>query len=752
LLNPVIRRRDLLLLGGGHAHALALRMLAMRPVEGLRITLVSPASHTPYSGMLPGLIAGHYRFEDTHIDLARLCQWADVRFVTAEATGVDALRRRVHLAGRPPLGYDLLSIDIGSQPELDSVPGARAFAIPVKPVAQLWSRWLALASELADGRPRRIAVVGGGAGSVELVLAMAHRLRDAPVTLYLVCGTPELLPGYRPATRRAVARALAQAGVTAYCGARVSTVERDRIELDDGRELAQDALFWCTAAAPVPWLQESGLATDARGFLAVDDTLRVEGEAAIFAAGDVATQTRHPRPKAGVYAVRQAPVLAHNLRAQLLGRPLRQHRPQRRFLSLLSLGERRAVADRGLLTATGAWVWRWKDRIDRRFMARFSDLPEAMSTATPERLPEAPPRAQAFCGGCGAKVGGSALGNALARLRRDYPEHCPAEADDAVAMPLPASGRQVQSLDLLRGLVEDPWLMGRLAALHALSDLHACGARPLSALAALTLPFASPDLQERELEQLLAGALHEFAAADCKLLGGHSLQGHELALGFAVQGEPMAADGHLLPKRGLVAGDRLILCKPLGTGTLFAAHMQARADGRDIAAALESMLFSNAPAARLAVAAGVSAATDITGFGVAGHLREMLLPGQSASLDLAALPVLPGALHCLENGILSTAQADNEALAKLPPGADSTRRQLLCDPQTCGGLLLGAPQAIADDLLKQLQDAGYRQAAVIGEVCSDQENTGDGDARLRLRAEVDDRWETEAGRQARGRA
>lgn len=752
MLSPATWRRDLVLLGGGHAHALALRMLAMRPIEGLRITLVSPATHTPYSGMLPGLIAGHYRFEDTHIDLARLCQWAEVRFVTAEATGVDAFRQRVRLAGRPSLGYDLLSIDIGSQPELESVPGARAFAIPVKPVAQLWSRWLALASELADGRPRRIAVVGGGAGSVELVLAMAHRLQGAPVAFYLVCGTPELLPGYRPAARRAVARALAKAGITVHCGARVTGVKRDGIELDDGRELAQDALFWCTAAAPVPWLQESGLATDARGFLAVDDTLRVEGEAAIFAAGDVATQTRHPRPKAGVYAVRQAPVLAHNLRAQLLGRPLRQHRPQRRFLSLLSLGERRAVADRGLLTASGAWVWRWKDRIDRRFMARFSDLPEAMLAATPERLPEAPPRAQAFCGGCGAKVGGSALGNAFARLRRDYPEHCPAEADDAVAMPLPASGRQVQSLDLLRGLVEDPWLMGRLAALHALSDLHACGAQPLSALAALTLPFASPALQEREIEQLLAGALHEFAAADCRLLGGHSLQGPELALGFAVQGEPMAADGCLLPKRGLAAGDRLILCKPLGTGTLFATHMQARADGRDIAAALESMLLSNATAARLAVAAGVSAATDITGFGLAGHLREMLLPGQSASLDLAALPVLPGALRCLENGILSTAQADNEALAKLPPGADSTRRQLLCDPQTCGGLLLGAPPAAADDLLRQLRDAGYHQAAVIGEVCSDEENTGDGDARLRLRAEADDRWETEAGRQAPGRA
>jgi selenide,water dikinase len=109
-------RRDLVLVGGGHAHALALRMLAMRPVEGLRITLISPSSHTPYSGMLPGLVAGHYAFEETHIDLARLCQWAGVRFLAAEVISLDPTSRRLSLDGRPDIHYDALSLDIGSQP------------------------------------------------------------------------------------------------------------------------------------------------------------------------------------------------------------------------------------------------------------------------------------------------------------------------------------------------------------------------------------------------------------------------------------------------------------------------------------------------------------------------------------------------------------------------------------------------------------------------------------------------------------
>ena len=174
--------RDLVLVGGGHAHALVLRMLAMDPVPGARLTLVSPASHTPYSGMLPGLVAGHYRFEDTHIDLARLCQWAGVRFLRDTVTALDPARRELHFAQRPPLGYDLLSLDIGSQPTLDVVPGAREYAVPVKPVAEFWQRWQA---GLGTHGGQRIAIVGGGAGGLELALAMAHALAGSGASLVL---------------------------------------------------------------------------------------------------------------------------------------------------------------------------------------------------------------------------------------------------------------------------------------------------------------------------------------------------------------------------------------------------------------------------------------------------------------------------------------------------------------------------------------------------------------------------------------
>jgi selenide,water dikinase len=268
-------------------------------------------------------------------------------------------------------------------------------------------------------------------------------------------------------------------------------------------------------------------------------------------------------------------------------------------------------------------------------MARFGELPASMPRGELSRLPQpGAAAAQPPCGGCGAKVGADPLAQALAELARQFPRHCPppGSADDTAPIP-GVAGTMVQSLDMLRELVADPWLMGRIAANHALSDLYASGARPVSALAAISLPFAGPQILQRELQQLLAGALHEMARADCLLAGGHSMQGPELSIGFAVNGVAMAGDGRWLHKRGLAVGDKLVLAKPLGTGVLFAAHMQLLADGRDIATAVDSMLASNGPAAELALTHSASACTDITGFGLLGHLLEMLGDQLAARLD-----------------------------------------------------------------------------------------------------------------------
>ncbi len=696
-------RRDLLLVGGGHTHALALRMLSMRPPPGLRMTLVSDTGFAPYSGMLPGLVAGHYAFEDTHIDLRRFCGARGIRFVEAEVTGIEPDTGQVLLAGRPPLEYDLLSINIGAQPELDSVPGAREYAVPVKPVSSFYQRWQALEERLSGGSAQgeRILLVGGGAGSLELALAIRHRLGPGP-EIGLLCGE-SLLPGYNRGAIATVRRYCAERNIVIHEPARATAVDQSLVDIAGGQPMPYDVLIWCTGAVPAAWLKDTGLPLDDRGFLRVEDTLQVEGFPGIFAAGDVAVQVENPRPRAGVFAVRQAPVLARNLAAAAAQRPLVKHRPQRRFLSLLSMGDKQAVADKGLLWASGKWTWRWKDRIDRKFMARFTETPPAMSVV--------PPGEDMHCGGCGAKLPSSLLRGALAEVATRYPDGILAEQlrDDAAVLELPEGLPLLQTVDSLRALVDDPWVMGRIVALHSLSDLYAMGATPHSAQVHACLPYAAPILQQRELVQLMSGLVEELSVAGCTLVGGHSMEGPELSLGLTVNGTGTV--DRVLHKRGARPGDRLVMTKPLGTGVIFAAAMVGAAGGASIAAAIGSMLLSNRKAAGLAARAGARACTDITGFGLLGHLQEMLTADLGAWLDAGAVPLLAGTPELWAAGHRSTLHEGNLASINL---FEEWGPQFY-DPQTSGGLLVAVPPERAEYLLAGLVEKGH-QAALIGEI------------------------------------
>ena len=370
----------LVLLGGGHAHVEVLRRFGQYPVPNLRLTLVSRDAHSPYSGMLPGFVAGHYTHEQVHIDLVRLARFAGARFIQAEAVSLDHDRRELLLADQTRLDYDRLSINIGSTPQL-KVPGARDHAVPVKPIDGFTSRWQVLLDRARQGTaPLRIAVVGGGAGGVELMLAMQHRLRQErqrqggdPDSLgfLLLTASTELLPTHAPRVRRFFHQTLLEREVELHCGQRVERLEAGRLWTDAGDAFSADEVVWVTQAGGAAWLAEAGLATDKQGFLRVNDCLQSVTDAAIFAAGDIASMVNHPREKAGVFAVRQGAPLFDNLRRSVADQPLKPFRPQRRWLALISTGDRYAVASRGSLSVRGRWVWRWKDWIDQRFMHRF---------------------------------------------------------------------------------------------------------------------------------------------------------------------------------------------------------------------------------------------------------------------------------------------------------------------------------------------------------------------------------------------
>lgn len=704
---PILK--DLVLVGGGHAHALLVRMWAMQPLPGVRLTLINPDPAAPYTGMLPGLIAGHYRRDEIMIDLVRLARFAQARLILDRVTGLDRDTRRLHLANRPPISYDLCSIDIGITSDLPALPGFAAYAHAAKPLGDFATQWQAFVNR--DLPSPQITVIGAGVGGVELALAAKHRLPSATVTL-LEQG-PTALPTIGHGARAALLAHLQRANITLATNASPAEIHPDAVTLSDGRRLHSDFTLAVAGSRPHAWLGQSGLALH-DGFLTVSASLQT-CDPAIFAAGDCAHLAFAPRPKAGVYAVRAAPILLHNLRASLLGQPLKAFKPQRDYLKLISTGHKAAVADKWGLPLDGAWLWRWKDHIDRKFMAKFSAYP-AMPRPLPD--PAIPGLLDAMgdkpmCGGCGAKLGANDLATALATLPKPQrPEVVSGPGDDAAILTVPG-GVQVITTDHLRAFTFDARLMARIAAIHALGDVWAMGAAPQIALAQITLPRLSPEKSSEMLAEIMDAAAEVFRTAGADIVGGHTSIGAELTIGFTVTGLATRA----ITKAGAKPGDKLILTKPIGSGTIMAAEM-AMAEipglilGEAVSCALRQMSLPNGPAATL-LTPHAHAMTDVTGFGLAGHLLEILdASGAAATLRCAAIPTLTGAVALAAAGQASSlAPTNRSATIGRISGADSALNALFFDPQTAGGLLAAVPSENAETLI-----AAIPGAVIIGEI------------------------------------
>ena len=735
--TPIVK--DLVLVGGGHSHVTVLKQFGMHPMPGVRLTVICRDVHTPYSGMLPGFLAGHYAYDDIHIDLGPLSRFAGARLYHDEVIGLDLANRTVHCRQHPDVSYDVLSLNSGSTPGYAQVPGAEQVVVPVKPISNFVQRWEHLVTRvLAAQDAVRIGVVGAGAGGVELTLAMQFRLRHAlreagrtdTVAYHLFSGSPDILPTHNRHVQAKLRRILTARGIQVHAGCQVVEVFKDGLRCTDGRRYELEEILWVTDAAAPPWLAEAGLAVDERGFVLVNAALQSVSHADVFAAGDVAAVAPYPREKSGVIAVRQGKPLTRNLRRALTGRALRPFAPQKKWLALLSTGDQYAIASRGGWSVEGRWVWRWKDWIDRRFMRAYNELPTMAPVASltlPHGLVGEDVRQELSalsmrCGGCGAKVGATVLQRALARL------HPTARADvliglthpdDAAVVAVPADKVMVHTVDFFRAIVDDPYVFGKIAANHSLGDIFAMGAEAQSALAIATVPYGVETVVEDLLAQMLLGAEEVLHEAGAVLVGGHSSEGAELALGFAING--LVAPQDCLRKSGMHPGDRLIVTKALGTGTLFAADMRQRAKGRWMTAAIASMLQSNRPGAQCLRDYQATACTDVTGFGLLGHLVEMTrASGVDVILDLGQIPWLDGAQETASAGLLSSLQPQNvrlrRAIRNLDTVVTSPLYPLLFDPQTAGGLLASVPPDQAEDCLAALKTYGYDRAAIIGTV------------------------------------
>eukprot|EP00397_Hematodinium_sp_SG-2012_P004794 GEMP01004808.1.p1 GENE.GEMP01004808.1~~GEMP01004808.1.p1 ORF type:complete len:896 (+),score=234.90 GEMP01004808.1:97-2784(+) len=732
--------KHLVLIGGGHAHAHILRMSGMDPIAGLRVTLITRDVLTPYSGMIPGHVAGRYTREECHLDLLQLSEFAKIRVIVDLAINIDLDKKQVILkSGRDPISYDYLAIDVGVTPQVFGQSGfaleSRTDITTVKPIDRLTYRLDQAFSKVPSWtRPHTICVVGAGVGGVELSMVLHHRYHlllkaaNKPtdwVRVVIIGRGDRLVPAHCVAVARELRKRLDERGIEVHLSDGVKEVKNNSIFLYDGTTIAYDELFWNTDGVAHKWLRECGLEVDANGFIITETTLRSVSHPEVFATGDCGTIKDYPRPKSGVFAVFAGLTLWHNLNHLAKDEPMEHYIPQTEFLGLINMGDGQGIASRGpLCVPASEWLFELKDWIDRKWMYNYrkEGLPVMESDVIVPGMvkgnQEALDMLQAStmrCGGCGSKVGSTVLSAALARLEHRGEEHNALKysvgEDCAVVERVPGQEVTVSSVDFFKAgyLKRDLVLLGRIAAQHALSDIWAMGAMPLHGLAMCTVPLATDKLMEDDITEMLTGATKAFKENGCQLSGGHTTEG-ELSLGFSVEGTAPNVKA-LWIKGGMKKGDVLLLTKPIGTGVMQAAIMRYRASGFDVEAVLESMAMSNRAAAEAihkACPLGNIGVTDVTGFGLLGHLAEMCKDSDvRVEVNVFQVPLFNGVVDLINEGIFSTLQPSNFRVRHAVDTStsdvevmQSPQYAALFDPQTSGGLLVSMPAEAAKTLKK----------------------------------------------------
>lgn len=364
-------QKRLLLAGAGHANAQLLKHFADHPDDRVSITIVTPTTLAPYSGMVPGWLAGTYDFSEICIDFKALAHAANAELVLDEIASLDPDRQIARLNSGTELFYDVLAVNVGSTLRPPTLQHAQLLSL--RPLGRLRKSWDDLLVELRSNSPQRplvVTAVGGGAAGIEAVLASVTKLRalqpHQEIAGRLVTRSLDILPGFPRRTKRFAKLALQRSSVTVY----TNTEFTPEIDQDS------DIVLWATGAQPHEWHAASGLKLSDRGFIQVDRYLRSVSHPNVFAVGDCA-EWWDPLPKAGVYAVRMGPYLTHNVGVALSSNGLlKPYRPQRNFLVLLATGDGRAIGSRGWAglggsPLVGKLMWRWKDHIDRKFLDQF---------------------------------------------------------------------------------------------------------------------------------------------------------------------------------------------------------------------------------------------------------------------------------------------------------------------------------------------------------------------------------------------
>jgi len=671
-------RYSLVLVGAGHSNIALIRRFAMDPLEGVRLVVINPESTAPYSGMLPGFLAGQYIADELFIDVAALCKQAGARFIRGSLKRVDAATKTLTIRHQALtnsrelcIPYDYAVLNTGAAPA-DSFPSTHPGCYYVKPIRELLID-LPRIDEKMRGGNRSMVIAGGGAAGIELAFAFRSRY-GSDATITLVSRRSIDHDNALSAGASVIRRALEKKRITLLESVEVTQAVVDEVRLSDSRSVAAHVVCVATPVKAPSWIEQSGLAGK-DGFLTVNTELQVDDCEGLYASGDI-VNLPSSRGRSGVMAVRAGQYLAKALWQKIQGRHVSPFRPQKHWLTLLNLGDGEAIAVRGSFAYKGASLFKLKDRIDQKFMARFK--PRKMSSTEAMR-----------CEGCAAKLPGNMLTSVFGQQFEDG------------AITAQHGVSQIRSIDALTHLVDDPYLVGVLAMRHAVSDVWAMGASPTTALTLIAVERAlSQHLEASEFVQAQAGLQDAAQAYGVEIVGGHSLSLNQPMIAVQVEGE-CARPVH---KSGAMAGDELWITGPVGSGILFAALASGLTIGASIDQWISNALKSLFEASQTAAQEGVHAMTDVTGFGLAGHIHEML-SGKNLGIQWAEnIVTFPGVDECIARGIQSTAYVDNVRYAQQT--GHKAPSAVVFDPQTCGPLLIAAPPEIAKRVVQHWGEAG----------------------------------------------
>ena len=709
----------LVLAGGGHTHALVLLRWAMNSKlkpAGM-ITLVNQSSTTIYSGMFPGVVAGKYKIDEILIDLRNLAAKAGVSFVNAEIEGIDLKNKKLLLVGRPKIEYSSLSLNIGTKTNFNDqslIISDKQLVVPIKPFFE--SLKFIVDQDIYKDEPlaKPFVIIGGGFAGIEIAFSLRNRWPKRSIQLKIKSASK---------LKKNI----------------LNTLKDLHIELIQENPSVLYPTLLCTGNKSLEWIKNSGLPIDQDGRVLTKNTLQVLNYPELFAVGDCGVIKDNSRPSSGVWAVRSAIPLARNLENMSKCVKLDEWKPQRKAIQLIDINtskndSKAFIAWGQFMIGPYDFLSKLKELIDKKFISKF----HIFNDIALEMLSE---KEMIKCRGCAAKLAYMPLNSALKKIYS-----IESSKDDSIDIGRLISGcNLIQSVDGFPSLISDPWLNGRLLAFHSCSDIWACGGSVISAQSVINLPPLSNELQQELLFQVLEGINSALTSQGAKLLGGHTLESRKISeqpSSLSIESS-LIVNGTIADKRnfwskgGLKKGDQILISRPLGTGVIFSAFMNGYVKPYILDSALKEMNKSQAQIVNYINELGdknpsldiVSACTDITGFGLLGHLSEMLeasnisqfnmnLDPVKIILDLDNIPIYEGVIELLDEGFESTLAPSNKIFLKNIDGDKNIRLEviynsfkfrsalynnivkLLLDPQTCGPLVISCSPVYSGKLIQ----------------------------------------------------